>query len=119
MKHTITSNTEVNSLFQEAPRSVQKNIIMLMSVELPEHALAGRVAYVAGKRLGTAPTRNRAKRLLREAARAEGAPWPALRVVLIAREACLQAGLADIRRDIAKGLQILVDEGGQPRQDLA
>jgi ribonuclease P protein component len=114
MKHTIRSNTEVNSLFKDAPRSIQKNLIVLSLDEPDECAPGGRVAYLAGKRLGNAPRRNRAKRLLREAARAEGAPWPRRRVVLVAREACLGAGLEEVRRDIAKGLRHLAHMGPKP-----
>ncbi|MCL2137795.1 MAG: ribonuclease P protein component [Coriobacteriia bacterium] len=102
MKHTITSNDEVNSLFAEAHKSIQQNLIVLYSQELQTRGQAGRVAYLAGKRLGNAPRRNRAKRLLREAARLEGAPWQGYRVVLVAREACLRAELKDVQADLRR-----------------
>lgn len=104
LRHTIKSNLEVNSLFREAERSVQKNLIVLIAEEIPERDHTGRVAYLAGRRLGSAPERNRAKRRLRTAARLEGAPWEGLRVVLVAREACLDAEFARIRQDIQRGL---------------
>lgn len=58
-----------------------------------------RMAVVASRRVGTAVRRNRAKRLLREAARRE--PWVAGHdLVLTARAACADAGLHDVRTDL-------------------
>ena len=102
MKHTITSNEEVNRLFSDADKSIQTNLIVLCANEYPERDQRGRVAYLAGKRLGNAPKRNKAKRLLREAARLAGAPWSGLRVVLVARNASLESGVAGIRKDIER-----------------
>jgi ribonuclease P protein component len=107
LKHTIKANTEVNSIFAEAEKSTQKDLIILCATELPERDHSGRVAYLAGKRLGNAPQRNRAKRMLREAARKQGAPWQGLRVVLIARETCADARLEDICHEIDRGLKAL------------
>ncbi len=63
----------------------------------PLHPVAGsvtRLTVVASKRVGGAVRRNRAKRLMREAARVR--PWRAgLDVVLVARGACADS---DVRR---------------------
>lgn len=48
-------------------------------------AQQGRCAFVAGKKLGVAPFRNRCKRVMREAARGLGAPWSGYDVVFNAR----------------------------------
>lgn len=45
----------------------------------------GRCAFIAGKKLGTAPVRSRCKRVMRAAARELGAPWSGYDVVFIAR----------------------------------
>jgi ribonuclease P protein component len=111
LKHTITSNEEVNRLFIDARKSVQSNLIVLCAAELPKSGQAGRVAYLAGKRLGSAPKRNRAKRLLREAARLEGAPWPGFRVVLVARHAGLECGVETFRSDLARAFRELCQNG--------
>ena len=55
---------------------------------------------IAGKRLGTAPQRNKAKRRIREAARLAQAPWLGFDVVLIAREAIAQADFGTIMKDM-------------------
>jgi len=105
LRQTITSNVEINDLFQEARRSVHKNLIVLIADEKPERDYQGRVAFIAGKRLGNAPQRNRAKRLLREAAKLAGAPWEGLRVVLIAREELMSSSVESIRNSINNSLQ--------------
>lgn len=45
----------------------------------------GRVLFVAGRKLGGAVTRNRCKRVLREACRRAGGPWPGNDVALVSR----------------------------------
>jgi len=77
--------------------------MLLWSEETGEGQI-GRVAVIAGKRLGNAPNRNRAKRKLREAARLNGAPWKGQQAILVARETCCDAKLAEICQDIEKAL---------------
>jgi ribonuclease P protein component len=62
---------------------------------------AARLAVVASRRVGDAVTRNRAKRLLREAARR--LPWrPGTDVVLVARGACAESDLAHVLAEIRR-----------------
>lgn len=64
----------------------------------------GRVAFIAGKKLGGAVVRNRAKRVLRAAARTAGGPWAGLDVLLIARSATGHSRSDDVARAIIKML---------------
>lgn len=68
--------------------------------------LPARLAVVASRRVGGAVQRNRAKRLLREAART----WsfgPGVDVVLVARASCARSGFAEVARDLDAAVQAL------------
>jgi ribonuclease P protein component len=59
-----------------------------------------RLTVVASRRVGNAVRRNRAKRLLREAARVQS--WrPALDIVLVARTACADSDLDHVVAELA------------------
>ena len=62
-------------------------------------ASSARMTVVASRRVGNAVQRNRAKRLLREAARTQ--TWrDGLDVVLVARSACASSGLAEVTDEL-------------------
>ena len=86
MMRTITAHGEIDRLFKQGSRTSHR-VLIVLAIETPEaRGPEGRVLVVAGKRIGSAVHRNRAKRVLREALRRAGAPWPGLDVALIARE---------------------------------
>ena len=73
------------------------------------HDLHGRVAFVAGKKLGGAVWRNSAKRRLREACRAAGGPWPTYDMVFIAKSIIMRESYSTVCRQceelVAKALR--------------
>lgn len=83
---TIKSSREIDVVFRTARRAAHPLVIALVAQTPPGRDQLGRVAFVAGKRIGNAVTRNRAKRVLRTAAAIAGAPWEGKDVVLVARE---------------------------------
>jgi ribonuclease P protein component len=100
VKGTIKSTDEISTLFKTAQRITAGTVILLISETDDERGPQGRVAFIAGKRLGSAPRRNRAKRLMRHAASLAGVPWFGLNVVFIAREKTTSASLDEVVRDI-------------------
>jgi ribonuclease P protein component len=100
VRGTIKSADEISALFKTAQRITTGNVIVLMEKADEKRGSQGRVAFIAGKRLGTAPQRNRAKRLMRHAAFLAGAPWSGYDVIFIAREKMLSAGLDEVVRDV-------------------
>ena len=57
---------------------------------------SGKIAFVAARRLGTAPFRNRCKRVLREAAREMDLPPESANIILFATRATHDAHPAEI-----------------------
>lgn len=93
---TIKSAREIDRIFRSSVR-VSSPLLIALVAKTPEgRGLEGRVAFIAGKRLGGAVTRNRSKRLLRAACRAAGGPWPGLDIVLIATPATTKASSVDL-----------------------
>ena len=74
---TIKSSREIDMVFRTATRVAHPLLIALIAQTPEGRGPQGRVAFIAGKRLGGAVLRNRSRRVLREAARRAGAPWPA------------------------------------------
>jgi ribonuclease P protein component len=93
---TIRSSREIDRLFRAAQRAAHPLVIALAAPTPPGRGQDGRVAFVAGRRLGGAVVRNRAKRLLRAAAREAGAPWSGFDVVLIARPSTVSSSSTEI-----------------------
>ncbi len=81
---TIKSSREIDSIFRDSRRVAHPLVIALIAKTPEGRGHDGRVAFIAGKKLGPAVSRNRAKRVLREAVRAAGGPWPGFDVALIA-----------------------------------
>lgn len=93
---TIKSSTEIDSIFGSGRRASDPLLILLVSKTPEGRGLMGRVAFIAGKRLGNAVHRNRVKRLLREAVRASDGPWPGWDVILIGRAGTASARLEQL-----------------------
>ncbi len=100
VKNTIKSADEISLLFEKAKRINTVNLIALIAKADCRRGHNGRAAFIAGKKLGNAPKRNRAKRLMREAARIEQAPWQGYDTIFIAKERIKNSNLEKIIKDI-------------------
>lgn len=81
---TIKSSREIDTAFREARRVKHPLVTLLISATPEGRGPEGRVAFIAGKRLGGAVFRNRSKRVMREAVRRTGGPWPGHDILLLA-----------------------------------
>lgn len=98
---TIRSNTEFDELFREGTRVSHPLVVALIRKTPSERGPGGRVAFVAGKRLGGAVVRNRNKRVLRAAAFGAGAPWPGVDALLLARPGTATASQEELAEALA------------------
>jgi len=83
---TIKSSREIDRIFRGAKRAAHPLLIVLAAQTPEGRGHSGRVAFIAGKKLGGAVLRNRCRRVLRETVRRARGPWPEWDVVIIARE---------------------------------
>ena len=81
---TIKSATEVETVFKTGKRYKTPYFMMLVSETPIQRDPCGRVAFIAGKKLGNAPLRSRCKRVLREMVRQSDYTWPTKDVIFIA-----------------------------------
>ena len=85
MRGTVKSKDDMERLFHEGRRS-SSSLVTILTLPSPASIQPdGRLAFVAGKKLGNAPLRSRCKRVLRACASELGAPWPGFDVVFVAR----------------------------------
>jgi ribonuclease P protein component len=113
----LTSSRDVRRTLRQGQRRSGRLMGVHGLQRTPSDTATARLTVVASRRVGNAVERNRAKRLLREAAR--GQAWRAgLDVVLVARSACAASGLgavSDEMHTLGDRLGLLVggaSEGG-------
>jgi ribonuclease P protein component len=102
VRNTIKSTDEISSLFKTAQRVSTRSFVALVKRADEGRGLCGRVAFIAGKRLGSAPKRNKAKRLMREAARTTKIPWPGIDVIFVARDGTASVSLGAMVGDMER-----------------
>jgi ribonuclease P protein component len=84
---------------QERGRRVHGGAYVVLTLE--NELGSARLGVSVSKRIGSAVTRNRVKRWIREAFRAAAPALPAIDVVVIARAGAAEGGLGGARRAIA------------------
>ena len=90
---TIKSTAEISELFASGKRIKTPFLTLIVkkhhsgkpSGNDEQHGPYGRVAFIAGKKLGNAVWRNRAKRRMRALCLQVGGPWPGYDVIFLAK----------------------------------
>jgi len=102
---TITAKSDVDSVFSSGRRASARFMALVVVPTPPSRGPGGRVMFVAGKRLGGAVWRNRAKRVLREAVRRAGGPWAGYDVALVAKRETAQATPQELDASLGQALR--------------
>lgn len=103
MKGTIKSKQTIGELFNQGSRYSAVGFLALYERKKQDkYSKTGRLAFIAGKKLGSAPLRSKAKRRLREAARAAGAPWCEYDVVFVAKKGIQKTEIATLTEDMTR-----------------
>lgn len=101
---TIKSTREIDALFSEGVRTAHSHVLALVKPTPAGRGPQGRVVFVAGKRLGGAVVRNRAKRVLRASVRRTGVNWEGFDVALIARPTTGSATPKELDQSLRRAL---------------
>lgn len=94
---TIKSRKDFERVFKAGRRYGSARVRICV---VKESECAGKVAFVAAKRLGNAVFRNRCKRVLREASRACALPRAGIAVILFATRATYDARPDEVATDL-------------------
>jgi len=105
--NTITSASEIDALFKQGRRAGTELLIVLTLPTPDRRGPEGRVVFVAGKKLGGAVHRNRCKRVVRDAVRRAGGPWPGADVALLARRGTATAAPSELDAALTAALRRL------------
>lgn len=110
---TIKSSTEVSYLFTQGKRVHTPFLTFIVLHHEKQHGQGGRVAFVAGKKLGNAVWRNRAKRRMRALCRDLGGPWENVDVVFLAKRQTTQVKYSKV----LKACETALTEAGLQSSD--
>ena len=97
---TIKSKRDFEKVFKSG-RRFSHPLLRIRVLRHDEGGTAGQVAFVAPKRLGNAPVRNRGKRVLREAARSCGLPFPGYSVIMLATDRTAPSREPEVERALS------------------
>lgn len=102
---TIKSSAEISSLFTYGKRfhTSYLTLIVLSTRGCPDSG--GRVAFIAGKKLGNAVWRNAAKRRMRALCREFDGPWTGLDVIFLAKSPIKDVPYGDLCSSFGRALR--------------
>ncbi|WP_165052734.1 MULTISPECIES: ribonuclease P protein component [unclassified Adlercreutzia] len=109
---TIKSSAEISDLFASGRRVkgsyltliVRSRVVGDTTEGVKQHGRNGRVAFIAGKKLGNAVWRNAAKRRMRAICRDLGGPWAGYDVIFLAKSSLTVASYSKVLKACDKML---------------
>lgn len=109
----IKSSAEISDLFSNGRRVKTPHLTVIVGERrevkddtgMMQHDLPGRVAFIAGKKLGNAVWRNSAKRRMRALCRDLGGPWPGCDVIFLAKSSLTTSSYSKVLNACDKALQ--------------
>lgn len=107
---TIASSDEIGVVLRSGTRKATNLVAVYYSSTPSRRDQSGRVAYIAGKKLGGAVWRNRSRRVLRAALAAAGGAVPGLDILLVANARTAAAGSEAVGGEIVRVLAPLRQE---------
>jgi len=103
MRATLTRKRDIERLFDSGVAG-RTHFLTVIAAKVADGSSHGRVMVVAGRSVGSAVRRNRAKRVLREAVRRAGGPWAGHHVAVIAKPRLLEARLEQVEDALRRAL---------------
>lgn len=110
---TIKSSAEISDLFASGMRVKSAYFTLIIgeakekgkTEKVKQHGREGRVAFIAGKKLGGAVWRNAAKRRMRALCRDMGGPWAGYDVIFLAKSSLTTASYSKVLKACDKMLK--------------
>ena len=105
MLEIIKSSADITRVFKQGRRFGRGSNMLLVLESERQHGQSGRVAFVAGKKLGNAVWRNRAKRRMRAACQQLGGPFAGYDVVFVAAKRTNEVAFAKMVDEYRNSLE--------------
>jgi ribonuclease P protein component len=101
----IKSSADISLIFKEGKRIGTKDITLIVIRNEKQHGQSGRAAFVAGKRLGNAVWRNRAKRRMRAVYREKSSLFSSMDVVFLAKRSVNDAPFSQLLNNVESSMK--------------
>ena len=101
----IKSSAEISRVFDKGTRISTPAVTLIVFENEEQHGHDGRAAFVAGKKLGNAVWRNRAKRRMRAAFRSLEEPFTGYDVVFLAKRSINNIEYSSLVESLSKAIK--------------
>ena len=102
---TIKSSADISRVFDKGTRINTPAVTLIVLRNEEQHGHDGRAAFVAGKKLGNAVWRNRAKRRMRAACKSLDEPFSGCDVVFLAKRSINNVEYSALVENLSKAIR--------------